>query len=225
MNPEDVRDWLQRIFASPFAEREALYKQFAGEMWKSNPALGKQIASWARNGVFLFEAYYQALKSVLERSDLTEDEKAEALRDFSDFCAFIEMSVQDHSGLVSLDLAFDFAMNALFAGLRARLSAAEVEKLKADFLTDWQRSAAKEAVKKRIENMRWVPHATEIAKQSRIKNPLPTQDDVAEKIISRFQSDPELSKIFLPGRRQLADHVSKLEGKGEILRRAGSRRK
>ena len=165
---EKVKTWFHKIVASPIAEREGLMRAMVPELRETHPDTIQKIAQWGRDGLFLYQAVESALHSALSRTDLSEDEKREALEDLVDCAAAIATIRDAPHGLVSAGIAMDVARSALFLGLRAGLSAHDIERLRREVIRSRQRASASGRVKQRQQrSLEWKLHAKAIAQRVR----------------------------------------------------------
>jgi hypothetical protein len=87
VNEDDLQDRLRRISAAPFADRDELLRQLGRDI---NPALKDKIRSWKQKGWLLWGAFEGVLSSALERNDISEDEKTEAVEEGYEVSAAIK---------------------------------------------------------------------------------------------------------------------------------------
>jgi hypothetical protein len=184
VNEDDLQDRLRRISAAPFADRDELLRQLGRDI---NPALKDKIRSWKQKGWLLWGAFEGVLSSALERNDISEDEKTEAVEEGYEVIAAIKTFSQAESGLVPRQMAFDLAMNALFAGLRAGFTPEEIRKLKAHWkFEDRREIGRKSEPRRKAKSQEWRARASDLAKAIWAKNNTLSQEDLADKIIHNW---------------------------------------
>jgi hypothetical protein len=112
---------IEKILASPFADREDLTRTLARELRETQPETAKMIAGLNRDGRLLASVFQSALNSTLGRTDLSDDQKREALDNAGDFIADLLTTREAPHGFVPADGAMEFALSALFAGMYSGL--------------------------------------------------------------------------------------------------------
>jgi hypothetical protein len=118
-------------------------------------------------------------------------------------------------------MAFDLAMNALFAGLRAGFTPEEIRKLKAHWKSEDRREIGRKSEPRRkAKSQEWRARASDLAKAIWAKNNTLSQEDLADKIIHNWGRNPGC-----PGRRSLVKLISRLQKIGELPQGAGKLRK
>jgi hypothetical protein len=169
--------------------------------------------------LFLYAAFELALKSIFERTDLSEGQGALALRDAGNFVAGFRVVQDDRYGLVSREIALRFATAALFIGLEAGLSPSEVSKLRALGRAEVGRSGGKTSgVKRQRDAVVWQAYAKEKALVLRKKNPRLTQNDLADRIVSAWAAE----NFKKPDHRPVVGYLSGLEKEGVLPKRTTS---
>ena len=161
------------------------------------------------------------MAGILRRTDLSDDEKREALEDAVDCAAGIETIRAAPRGLVSAGIAMEVAWSALFLGLRAGLSPDDIERLRREATRSWQSEAGSGRGKQRRRQRIGLKLLTkEIAKRVRAEDSKASQEHVADAVLERCEADGGKP----PGRRTVVRYIAELETKGEIPPRAGLRR-
>ena len=217
MNNNEIRDWLERAAKAPHADRDRLTKEFAAELERSNPELANSIRNWKRNGAFLAHAYFDAYQRGTNRADLSHDDRATASAEAMKFYEALYMLRRGPLDETGRNFAFDLAMNALFAGMRASPAPEELRKLHAEWKSADRREIGKKSAPDRTaKSETWKTYAAQIAKQVRAKNRSISQEDLADKIEAKW-GNPGFN---CPGRRTIVSHISHLECVGELPRRA-----
>lgn len=209
---------LRSISEAPAADRMQLYKQLAIETWTSSPDLARYATTKYLNGAFHAHKYYEVFEIAINRADISEDDKLWAQESAFEFYEDLQEAVKSPSGLVSLGLALDLAMNALFAGLRAGMTPEQVTKFREDWFSALQRERGKKSAEKRKADRPWVTHAKERAHHFRTKHKTWSRSRIANAILSEWKST---SQIANPSYDQLLDHVKELELSGELPPRTG----
>ena len=204
---EKLRAGLEKILASPFADRETLARAFVRDL-KSLPRTIAEISRANRDGLLLFVAFKSALNSALGRADLTEDQKREALHEAGDFIATL-LTIRDAPQLsVPPDAAMEFAMSALLVGMYSGLRPKEIDR----FLRTKQSERGKRSGARRKEkSASWMTCATESAKAIRLEHPKYSQEKLADATRERWRAGCKC-----PGQRTLVRFLSRLEKDGEI---------
>jgi hypothetical protein len=213
---ELLEEWLSRRKGRSPGQLAELNAEFAQKLRAAFPLEEEDIRHFHRAGLLLFATFEFALRCILNRTDLSDGDKAEALNDAEDFCAGFGVTRDAPDGLVSSKIAFDLAAAALFLGLQAGLGPDEVKRLHQQLRhAHGSRGGTTSGKRRGGENRKWVPHARELAERICSKHPSWSDGKIAGEITLSWKLEP----ADCPGYRTLEGFVSDQRTRGKLPQR------
>jgi hypothetical protein len=206
----ELRELLQQYAEATAEERKHLRPGIEHAISKVLPGLLDTADTRFFNGDYLKDMFDQCMKRALARSDLSPDRKTNAREDADDFTAFFNGAKQWQVPKLAAH-AFEMATLALLTGLRAGPNPAEIDDLRARFLSERQRKVAEKGVEDR-RNKEWRKFAKDETLRLHRVNSLLTLTEIAEKIIKEW----EPFKFEKVKQQQLFRYLSRLMDKNEL---------
>jgi hypothetical protein len=182
-----MKEAFQGIAGSPANEQENLTRDFAKRLQEESPETAAMIAQARRDGTLLSKLSDIALKSALERPDLSAGDQLEVITVAFDFVDAFGAVCKAPSGLCPLPLAFDLAFKAMFVGLNAGAPPEKIEEARVLGRKAVSRSGGrKNQANRRLRAKEWQAFATAEFKRIRQAKPNITLRSAAQIIAKRW---------------------------------------
>jgi hypothetical protein len=187
--PKDEFSKLERQYdRASIEERDRLHPDFIRAIRKKLPGLVEETWRALRNGDGLKVTLRHAMKRVLDRNDLSMGRKTNAREDADAAMWLIDELQREHLKPKKMrGHGYELATRTLFVGLRAGLSLAEAEELRAKHLTEHQRKAGAKSGESRRDKL-WREFAKNETVRMRKANRTLTPTDIAKKIENNWST-------------------------------------